>query len=44
MQLFGLVMEVRSNPGLRAEIIKELFETKGALVRRQDWNSYLQRV
>jgi hypothetical protein len=42
-QLFGLVMQVREDPTLKGQIVKELFETRGVLGRALDWTDFLSK-
>ena len=43
-QLFTLVMQIRENPALKANIVNELMDTCGVLVRGRDWQTYLEKV
>lgn len=44
LQLFGMVISVRKDPGLRAVIQSELLETRGVLERCKSWNETLIKI
>jgi hypothetical protein len=43
LQLFGLVLQARSNPGSRANIVASLFETAGVSDMASNWHEFLMQ-